>query len=104
MNLADVDLPPVGRRQARLAVLDVTKWFGETSGGVRTYLVEKGAFVAARTEYRQILVTPGPDDAIVDRPGVRWYRLRGPRIPSQPQYRFLLATNSLRRIIEHERP
>lgn len=85
-------------------MLDVTKWFGETSGGVRTYLFEKAAFVAARPHFRHVLVTPGATDQILERPGVRWYRLRGPRIPSQPQYRFLLATQSLRRIIEHEQP
>jgi alpha-1,6-mannosyltransferase len=104
VNLGDIELPPVQRRDARLTVLDVTKWFGETSGGVRTYLLEKSAFVNHRSEYRQVLVTPGPEDSISESPGVRWYRLRGPRIPTQPQYRFLLATSSLRRIIEHEQP
>ena len=36
--------------------------------------------------------------------GVRCYRLRGPRIPTEQAYRFLLATRTTRRILDHERP
>jgi hypothetical protein len=32
-------LPPL-RPDAQLGVLDITEWFGETSGGVRTYLMQ----------------------------------------------------------------
>ncbi|HEY4306975.1 MAG TPA: glycosyltransferase [Gemmatimonadaceae bacterium] len=97
-------LPPVSRLPGQLTVLDVTKWFGNTSGGVRTYLEQKSAYVASRPWLRHVLVIPSDRDVIEDRPMARWYRLRGPRIPSQPQYRFLLAARSLRRIVEHERP
>src|SRR5262245_35354190 len=98
-------LPPVPPQRARqLTVLDVTKWFGETSGGVRTYLQHKSRYVSERQHLRHVLVIPSSRDLVTDRGNVRWYRLRGPRVPRQPQYRFLLATRSLRRIIEHERP
>jgi alpha-1,6-mannosyltransferase len=97
-------LPAVRRRPGQLTVLDVTKWFGETSGGVRTYLQQKSEYVAAHPELRHVLVIPAGRDLVTDQDNVRWYRLRGPRVPRQPQYRFLLATRSLRRIIAHERP
>lgn len=97
-------LPPIRRRPGQLTVLDVTKWFGETSGGVRTYLQQKSRYVAEHPELRHVLVIPAARDLFTDRDNVRWYRLRGPRIPRQSQYRFLLATRSLRRIIAHERP
>ncbi|HEY9228869.1 MAG TPA: glycosyltransferase, partial [Gemmatimonadaceae bacterium] len=97
-------LPVVPRRAGQLTVLDVTKWFGETSGGVRTYLQHKSRYVASRPDLRHVLVIPSGRDLVTDRGNVRWYRLRGPRVPRQPQYRFLLATRSLRRIIAHERP
>jgi alpha-1,6-mannosyltransferase len=97
-------LPPVERREGQLTVLDVTKWFGDTSGGVRTYLEQKSAYVASRPWLRHVLAIPGERDLIEDRQSSRWYRLRGPRIPTQRQYRFLLAVRSLRRIVEHERP
>jgi len=92
------------RPNASLGVLDITKWFGETSGGVRTYLLQKARYVEARADLRQALVIPGPRDAITQGTGVRCYRLQGPRIPTQRPYRFMLATRSIRRIIHHERP
>ena len=103
-DLAQSVLPEKRRADADLGVLDITKWFGETSGGVRTYLLQKARYVEARPSLRHVLVIPGARDAITAGNGVRCYRLRGPRIPTQHPYRFLLATRSIRRIIEHERP
>jgi alpha-1,6-mannosyltransferase len=85
-------------------VLDITKWFGETSGGVKTYLLQKAAYVAARPELRHTLVIPGARDEIAEGEGVRVYRLRGPRIPTQTAYRFIFATRSIARIVSHECP
>lgn len=103
-DLAESILPEKRRGHAELGVLDITKWFGETSGGVRTYLLQKARYVEARPRLRHVLVIPGARDAITAGNGVRCYRLRGPRIPTQRPYRFMLATRSIRRIIEHERP
>ncbi len=85
-------------------MLDVTKYFGHSSGGIRTYLLEKARYVAARPELRQVIVVPGPRDQVSTAAGARLYRLRGPRIPANDPYRFLLATRTLRRIVEHEHP
>jgi|SRR5579862_294069 len=103
-DLASAQLPPRQRADAGLGVLDITKWFGETSGGVKTYLLQKARYVEARAALRQVLVIPGARDSITTGDGVRCYRLRGPRIPTQHPYRFMLATRSIRRIVEHERP
>ncbi len=103
-DLAESVLPEKRRDNAELGVLDITKWFGETSGGVKTYLLQKARYVEARQSLRHVLVIPGARDAITTGNGVRCYRLRGPRIPTQRPYRFMLATRSIRRIIEHERP
>ncbi len=97
-------LPAIDRRGAAMTVLDITKWFGETSGGVRTYLTEKARYVAARDGLRHVLVVPGPFDGHAVGSGVRTYRIRGPLIPTQRAYRFLLATRTTRRVLEHERP
>ena len=97
-------LPPRQRPGAGLSILDITKYFGETSGGVRTYLLEKARYVSARPSLRQILVLPGARDAITEIDGARTYWLHGPSIPFQKPYRFLLAPRSLHRIVEHERP
>lgn len=104
VELGRAPLPPIDRPHAELTILDVTKWFGETSGGVRTYLTEKARYVSEREGLRQVLVVPGPFDGYALGDGVRTYRLQGPRIPTQTAYRFLFATRSTRRIVEHERP
>jgi alpha-1,6-mannosyltransferase len=92
------------RPAAQLGVLDITEFFGETSGGVRTYLLQKARYVEARPTLRQVLVVPGAEDAIHETEGVRCYRLRGPAIPTQRPYRFMLATRSTRRVVAHEHP
>lgn len=97
-------LPPHVRGEQAFGVLDVTEWYGETSGGIRTYLDEKAAYVSGRDGLRHVVVVPGERDAIEDAPGVRRYRLQGPRIPRHRPYRFMLATRSLSQIVQHERP
>jgi alpha-1,6-mannosyltransferase len=111
--------PPLGKRRvdlgrdvlsarlrpnAQLGILDITEFFGESSGGVRTYLMEKAAYVERREELRQIIVVPAGADAVTEVPGVRCYRMRGPRVPAQHCYRFMLAVRSSRRIVAHEHP
>lgn len=104
LNIGAQTLPGRLRPHAGLGVLDITEFFGETSGGVRTYLFEKARYVESRHELRHVVVVPGRRDAITETEGVRCYRLRGPRVPTQAPYRFMLATRSPRRIVEHERP
>jgi alpha-1,6-mannosyltransferase len=105
LDLGRTELPRHRLRpKAEVGVLDITKWFGDTSGGVRTYLLQKARYVEARPDLRQVLVIPGARDSITHGSGVRCYRLRGPRVPTQRPYRFMLATRSIRRIIHHEAP
>jgi alpha-1,6-mannosyltransferase len=85
-------------------VLDISEFFGETTGGVRTYLLQKARYVEKRPELRQVLVVPGAHDSIQETSGVRCYRLHGPSVPTQKPYRFMLATRSTSRIVAHERP
>jgi hypothetical protein len=96
--------PATLRPEAGLSVLDITKYFGEKTGGIRTYLLEKARYVEANLSLRQVLIVPGPEDTLTESGGVRAYRLRGPRIPTEEAYRFLLATRTTHRILDHERP
>lgn len=96
--------PALLRPSASFSLLDITKFFGPTTGGIRTYLLEKARYVSARPPLRQAIIVPGTEDRIEDEDGVRWYRLRGPRIPTQSPYRFMLRKRTIGRIIEHEKP
>lgn len=104
LDLARTEFPPRLRPAADIGVLDITEFYGDTTGGVRTYLREKAAYVEARPQLRQVLALPGSRDAISESAGVRVYRLKGPVVPMQAPYRFMLATRSNRRIVVHERP
>ena len=84
-------LPAPLRPDAALGVLDVTKWFGATSGGTRSYLLAKAAHVAARPALRHVLVVPGARDVVGSAAGARAYQLRSPPVPGQAPYRLLLA-------------
>lgn len=104
LDLSRLQLPPPLRASARRSVLDITEFYGETTGGIRTYLRQKAAYVEAHADLRQVLVLPGPRDALSGAQGVRCYRLAGPRVPTQDPYRFMLATHTNRRIAVHEHP
>ncbi len=104
IDLSRLAFPAPLRTGGALTILDITKFFGEATGGIRTYLLAKASYVQAHRGLRQVLVVPGAQDALAEEGGVRCYRLRGPRIPFDPSYRFLLATRTTRRIMDHERP
>jgi alpha-1,6-mannosyltransferase len=104
LDLAVAPLPPVSRPDARLAVLDTTEWFAPTSGGIRTYLLEKERYVAARPWLRHALVVPWSSDGVVEHDGARWYECAGPRVPRNDPYRLLLSVARMRRVIAHEQP
>jgi alpha-1,6-mannosyltransferase len=104
LDLSASALPPSLRPSADLGILDITEFYGDTTGGIRTYLRQKATYVEAHPAYRHILALPGSRDAMTQSDGVRVYRLRGPKVPKQAPYRFMLATRTNRRIVMHERP
>lgn len=103
LDISRISLPPRLRPSA-FGVLDISEFFGETTGGVRTYLLQKSRYVETRPWLRQVLVVPGARDSILETSGVRCYRLHGASVPTQKPYRFMLATRSTSRIVAHERP
>ena len=84
--------------------LDITKFFGETTGGIRTYLLEKAKYVARQPEIRQVVIVPASHAAVRDEGHTRWYRLAGIPIPTQAPYRAILSSRKIRAILEVERP
>lgn len=95
-------LPP--GRLLGLKALDITKFFGPTTGGIRTYLLEKSSFVQQHSELRHVVVVPAQKDRVVEDGGTRWYHLAGPSIPTQAPYRFLLSRRKVAAILDEERP
>jgi alpha-1,6-mannosyltransferase len=104
LDLSHLTLPSPLRPGAARSVLDISEFYGDTTGGIRTYLRQKALYVEARPSLKQTLVLPGARDALSQSDGVRCYRLEGPRVPTQDPYRFMLATRTNRRIAVHEHP
>jgi alpha-1,6-mannosyltransferase len=104
LDLLRATLPPVSRPDARLRVLDSTEWFAPTSGGIRTYLLQKEQYIATRPWLRHALVVPWSDDGIVERDGARWYEFGGPPVPRNAPYRLLTSVARMRRVLAHEQP
>ena len=55
LDISRIELPARLRPTASVGVLDITEFFGDTTGGVRTYLLEKAKYVQRRPELRQVL-------------------------------------------------
>ncbi len=105
-----------------MKVLDVTEFYSERGGGVRSHLALKG-HVLCQLGHEHVVVAPGPIDDMArvgaahdeeddarDRPlarsagSARVIRVRGPASPYDPSYRLLLNTGKIRGIIARERP
>lgn len=93
-----------GRRsRGALRVLDITMFYAQASGGVRTYLEAKGRALAERG-VSHALVVPDQRDSISVEGESRVYRLRSPRVPTTPGYRLLVSPQAVERVIQEERP
>ena len=82
-----ISLPPPLRPSASFGLLDITKFYGANTGGIRTYLHTKAEWTGARPDLRHVVVVPDAATSVEDAGGVRWYRLRGAPIPGARPYR-----------------
>ncbi|MEN3279901.1 MAG: hypothetical protein V7607_1041 [Solirubrobacteraceae bacterium] len=80
-----VELPAAGSAQRTLRVVDVALWYGERSGGIRTYLDAKVAHARATGAFEHHVVVPGPrerhDEGRHELPSLRLVAANGYRVP-----------------------
>lgn len=104
-----------------MKILDVTEFYSERGGGVRSHLALKG-HVLCQLGHEHIVVAPGPHDGVLAeesdagerrlaRDGgaatqgrARVLRVRGPASPYDPSYHLLVNTLKVKKIIARERP
>lgn len=82
-----------------MRLVDVTEFYSQRGGGVRTHLTQKAA-AAARRGHSHLVFAPGPAGAAD--PGVRY--VPGPALPYDPTYHLLWRVGALRRQLRAERP
>ncbi len=93
-----------------MKILDVTEFYSERGGGVRSHLTLK-SHVLCQLGHDHVVVAPGPEDredeaGRVARGGgtARVVRVRGPASPYDPTYHLLLGFRKIAQIVERERP
>lgn len=79
---------------------DVALWYGERSGGIRTYLDAKVAYARDHAALEHHLITPGP----VERHEGGRHELRALRLATANGYRIPFGVRSLKRTLRALRP
>ncbi|MCE9622985.1 MAG: glycosyltransferase [Actinomycetia bacterium] len=84
-------------------IVQLANFYGETSGGLRTAMVELASGYVARG-HRVTRVVPGADDTSTDDGGVRTISVASPLVPGMGGYRAIRSASLAQEIIEDVRP
>ncbi|WP_029898969.1 glycosyltransferase [Desulfohalovibrio reitneri] len=87
-----------------LTVCDVVQTYSPISGGVKSYVNDKRAFVAGREDLRQILVIPGEKSSRHTEERTTTYHIASPRLPGSKSYRLLINKAAVDRIVARDKP
>ena len=75
-------------------------FYGERSGGIRTYLQEKAAYARATGTFEHHVIVPGR----VERHADGWHELRALRVAASNGYRIPLGVGALKATLREIRP
>ena len=92
--------PRVNQDRRHLRIVDVALFYGERSGGIRTYLDAKAAHAAATGAFEHHVVVPGPRER---HEGGR-HELPSLRLAAANGYRLPLGARALRRTLQRLAP
>jgi alpha-1,6-mannosyltransferase len=92
-------------------IVDVTEFYSERGGGVRSHLTTRGHFLC-QLGHDHLVIAPGPrDEDAVDGPDVarnhpsaRVVRIAGPALPYDRTYHLLARLDKIRRRVRAEQP
>lgn len=85
-------------------VCDMTQFYSERSGGIKTYLEAKGEYGIKTGVWRQLLIVPYKRSEVMETPGRKVYRVHGVPVPWNKQYRLILDPVVCLRILRKESP
>ena len=85
-------------------VCDLTQFYSEKSGGIKTYLEAKGEYGLRTGSWKQLLIVPYKRNEILEVPGRKIYRVHGVPVPWNDQYRLILNPFVCLRILRKEAP
>ncbi|MEZ4387405.1 MAG: glycosyltransferase [Candidatus Krumholzibacteriia bacterium] len=87
-----------------MKICDIVQSFTARSGGIRTYIRAKQAFLRDRGRHEHVLIMPGERDRTTVRDGGTVHEVRSPFVPGYRPYRFNLRIDKVVRLLAAERP
>lgn len=88
---------------AAFSIVDITKFYSDQSGGVRTYLDAKRHYLASRN-VRHTVIVPGPKTTLSRVAQTDVWTVRGPVIPFAPSYRLIASPHAVSTILRIAQP
>ncbi|WP_424626692.1 glycosyltransferase [Achromobacter marplatensis] len=87
-----------------LTICDTTQAFAETSGGIKTYLLEKRRHILERTDHRHVLIIPGREDRTTHEGRATTHEIEAPEIRGYAPYRFIFRLDKVMRRLRESAP
>ena len=89
----------------RLLICDLTQSYApHGGGGIGIYLREKRDYILEQTGHQLLQIVPGPEDRVVERGRHIWVEIGADHVRGSPNYRFILRTGAVRKVLEQYRP
>ncbi|NNF03697.1 MAG: glycosyltransferase [Rhodothermales bacterium] len=83
---------------------DLTYAYNEYSGGIRTYIEAKRAYVREQTDWKHLLIIPGAEDSVETDGRLTVCRIKSPVIPGSAPYRMVLRLGKVTSLLRQFRP
>lgn len=83
---------------------DISSFYSDLGGGVRTYHLQKLAYFERHPEHKYVMIIAGARNEVEQVAGGRIYRVRGVPVSKRGGYRQLTDFPEIRRVIHKERP
>jgi alpha-1,6-mannosyltransferase len=85
-------------------ILDISSFYSDNGGGVRTYHQQKLKYFQAHREHQYVMLVSGSTNSMEVADGGTVYRLKGFPITKNADYRQICDYFALKRILETEKP
>lgn len=86
-----------------MKIADITEFYSEHGGGVRTYVTQK-LEASARFGHETVIVAPGPADREEVRPGGKIVWVRAPVLPVDRRYHIFTHARAVWDVLDREQP
>lgn len=86
-----------------MKIADISEFYSEQGGGVRTYCHQKLEASAAQG-VETLIIAPGAEDRCETREGGRIFWVKSPKQPGDPRYHLFSRSSAVHAILDEERP